>query len=84
MRDYPPAAGADRFEISLSGGESDSGNSITFLNNGRPKDNNAGRAFKVIYTYGKGANPAKMESNFRVSPSGRIIAGELTTTSEDA
>lgn len=91
MRDYPPTSNSEKFDIQLchSGGSCSStspstDNSITFLNNGRPKDNSIGRSFTVIYEYGKGSSSSKVETKFRVSPSGRIIAGSLTDTSEDA
>ena len=89
MRDYPPTSNSEKFDIQLcksagscSSSLSDADNSITFLNNGRPKDNPIGRRFTVIYKYGKGSSN-RVVTQFRVSPSGRIIAGSLTETSED-
>lgn len=68
LRDYPPSAASQKFSITLN----PSGD-IRFLNNGRPSGLNA-RNLSVVYTI---SNTQKVESTFKISPSGRIIAGEL-------
>lgn len=68
LRDYPPSAASQKFSITLNPSDE-----LRFLNNGRPSGLNA-RNLSVVYTI---SNTQKVESTFKISPSGRIIAGEL-------
>lgn len=81
IRDYPPTVSSSKMSILLTPentNKPDGG--IKFLNNGRPYNNGTGRGFVVAYAYSGSIdsnNTANtVQTKFRISPSGRIIAGD--------